>query len=61
MTPQDTYIMSRYTAITEAKHRDVRRMQAEMTRSALRGLITAAVKRLRHAPNSGEVQSLKKA
>ncbi len=61
MTPQETYIMSRYTVITEAKHRDVRRMQAEMTRGALRGLITAVVKRLRRAPHSGEVQGLNKA
>jgi hypothetical protein len=61
MTPQETYIMSHYTAVTEAKHRDVRLLQAEMTRSALRGLITAVVNLLPRAPFSGEVQSQRKA
>ena len=57
MTREETYIMSHYTEIAEAKQRDVRRMQAEIVQGALRGAMVAVVMWLKPKPLSGEAQS----
>ena len=60
MTSKETYIMSHYTEITEAKQKDVRRMQAEVARGVLRGLISALINLLKPVPFFGAGQSSEK-
>jgi hypothetical protein len=41
MNLQDEFILTHYTDITEAKHREVRQLQAMATRRVLTDMITA--------------------
>jgi hypothetical protein len=49
MNRQDAFVLTHYTDITEAKQREVRRLQAEATRTVLRDIIEALRRTLARA------------
>lgn len=52
MTTQDTFTLTHYTDIAESKQTHVRQLQAEATRSAIRGTFAAIRKLFHHAPRA---------
>jgi hypothetical protein len=61
MNRQDAFTFTHYTDITEARQLDVRRLQAEMILSMLRGLGTAKGKIFRRVLRSNQVGGLDQA
>ena len=61
MNRQDETAFNHYTEISDAKQIDVRRMQAEMTLSILRGISALLGKVFRRSPRSAGAQLLDKA
>jgi len=61
MNPQDETAFTHYTQITDAKQIDVRRMQAEVALSILRGIGATLGKVFKRSPHSEGVQVLDQA
>ena len=61
MNRQDETPFTRYTEITEAKQKDVRRMQAEVALSIFRTIVATLRRLLKRSPQSEGVQALDQA